>query len=122
MTQPNNVTGHFYRQEKALARIHRLHACLLVLFFLFTCHVFAQAGASYVQPEKAGEQAWPNRWAPDLLIDTAETGERIRLKPETALAELERLENNLPLIREEIRKLNVDETLKARALAQLEGF
>jgi hypothetical protein len=68
------------------------------------------------------EKAWPHGWAPDLLIDAAETGERIRLKPETALAELQRLERNLPLIREEIRKLNVDETLKSRALAQLEGF
>ena len=68
------------------------------------------------------EKAWPKGWAPDLLIDAAQTGERIGLKPETATAELERLEKNLPLIREEIRQLKVDDKLKARALAQLDNL
>lgn len=68
------------------------------------------------------EKAWPKGWAPDLLIDAAEAGERMRLKPESALEELERLEKGLPLIRQQIKELNIDEGLKARALAQLDGF
>lgn len=68
------------------------------------------------------EQAWPKGWAPDLLIDAAQTGERIRLKPDTALTELERLEKNLPVIREQIQQLSVDPVLKTRALAQLQGW
>jgi alpha-glucosidase len=44
------------------------------------------------------EMSWPNGWAPDVMLDAAQTGNRIGLHPETAAQELERLQRNLPEI------------------------
>jgi hypothetical protein len=44
------------------------------------------------------EKAWPNGWAPDVMLDAAQTGNRISLHPETTTLELERLQHNLPEI------------------------
>lgn len=51
------------------------------------------------------ENSWPNGWAPDIMLDTAQTGNRISLHPENALQELERLDSNLPEVIAQLEKL-----------------
>jgi len=51
------------------------------------------------------EKAWPNGWAPDVMLDAAQTGNRISLHPETTALELERLQHNLPEITTQLEAL-----------------
>ncbi len=51
------------------------------------------------------EEAWPNGWAPDVMLDAAQTGNRITLKPASAVQELERLNRNLPEIAVQLEAL-----------------
>ncbi|MFZ0821824.1 MAG: TIM-barrel domain-containing protein [Candidatus Acidiferrales bacterium] len=54
------------------------------------------------------EGSWDRGWAPDILLDAAQTGRRISLHPESALAELRRLNANWPDILKAIDSLDVD--------------
>lgn len=65
---------------------------------------------------------WPQGWSPDSLLEAVQTGNRISLRPETALVELEKLHRALPALREEIRKLDVDAAARERALAFLDNM
>ena len=51
------------------------------------------------------EMSWPNGWAPDVMLEAAQTGNRIGLHPETAAQELERLQRNLPEIKARLEAL-----------------
>jgi alpha-glucosidase len=51
------------------------------------------------------EMSWPNGWAPDVMIHAAQTGNRIALKPATAVEELERLQHDLPEITARLQAL-----------------
>jgi hypothetical protein len=51
------------------------------------------------------EMAWPNGWAPDVMLDAAQTGNRITLHPENAARELGRLNHNLPEIAVQLEAL-----------------
>jgi hypothetical protein len=51
------------------------------------------------------EMSWPNGWAPDVMLDAAQTGNRIGLHPESAAQELERLQRNLPEISKQLQAL-----------------
>jgi alpha-glucosidase (family GH31 glycosyl hydrolase) len=54
------------------------------------------------------EGSWSRGWAPDILLDAAQTGRRISLHPESALDELRRLDKNWPDILKAINDLDVD--------------
>ncbi|HUK29594.1 MAG TPA: TIM-barrel domain-containing protein [Candidatus Acidoferrum sp.] len=54
------------------------------------------------------ERSWDRGWAPDILIDAAQTGRRISLHPDSALAELRRLNKNWPDILKTIDSMDVD--------------
>jgi alpha-glucosidase (family GH31 glycosyl hydrolase) len=54
------------------------------------------------------EGSWDRGWAPDALLYAAQTGRRISLHPESALAELRRLAANWPDILKAIDSLDVD--------------
>ena len=51
------------------------------------------------------EQSWPNGWAPDVMLDAAQTGNRITLKPASAVLELERLNRDLSEIAVQLEAL-----------------
>ncbi|MGZ4818274.1 MAG: DUF5110 domain-containing protein, partial [Terriglobales bacterium] len=51
------------------------------------------------------EMSWPNGWAPDVMLEAAQTGNRIGLHPETAAQELERLQRNLSEIKARLEAL-----------------
>jgi alpha-glucosidase len=63
--------------------------------------------------------SWPQGWSPDILIDAAQAGRRMTLKPESAREELQKLEKDFPAIVEEIGKMDADCSKIVRALAQL---
>ncbi|HEU5452636.1 MAG TPA: TIM-barrel domain-containing protein [Terriglobales bacterium] len=66
------------------------------------------------------EKAWPQGWAPDSLLELSQTGNRISINPKTAKAELEKFNENLPKVVNEVRHLqDVDPKLVEVALAQL---
>ncbi len=54
------------------------------------------------------EGSWERGWAPDVLLDAAQTGRRISLHPESALTELRRLNANWPDVLKAIDSLDVD--------------
>jgi alpha-glucosidase (family GH31 glycosyl hydrolase) len=54
------------------------------------------------------ETTWPNGWAPDVLLDAAQTGNRISLSPGSALQELQKLERNGPEIEKALQALLAD--------------
>jgi alpha-glucosidase len=56
------------------------------------------------------EHSWDRGWAPDILIDAAQTGRRISLHPDSALVELRRLNTNWPDILKAIDSMDVDRT------------
>lgn len=67
---------------------------------------------------------WPKEWSPEILIAAAQTGNRISLKPENALEELQRLEKNFPEVLRQIVGLQADSSLVrqvALALAHLKA-
>ena len=65
------------------------------------------------------DTTWPNGWSPDALIEAAQTGRRITLKPSTAKDELEKLQREFPAIVDAISKMDVDCKLTAAALNHL---
>jgi uncharacterized protein DUF5110/glycosyl hydrolase family 31 len=54
------------------------------------------------------EKSWDRGWAPDILLEAAQTGRRISLKPATAVEELHKLEKMWPEILKTIDASNVD--------------
>jgi hypothetical protein len=54
------------------------------------------------------EGSWSNGWAPDILLDAAQTGRRISLHPASAVDELRRLNSNWPDILKAIDSMAVD--------------
>lgn len=65
------------------------------------------------------ETSWPRGWAPDLLLDAAQTGRRISLQPSTARDELRKLNSEWPDILKSIDTLDVDRKFLDAALAHL---
>jgi hypothetical protein len=65
------------------------------------------------------ETLWPDDWPADSYVALSQTGRRIELHPETAVAELEALRAALPGELDKIRALQGDETVKRKALAIL---
>jgi hypothetical protein len=53
------------------------------------------------------DASWPNGWSPDIVIDAAQTGRRITLHPEAALAELQKLHGEQQAIVDSIAKMDV---------------
>ena len=62
---------------------------------------------------------WPNGWSPDILIDAAQAGRRMSLRPSTARQELEKLQRDLPAIVDAIATMGVDCRTLTSALAHL---
>nr|HEV7954058.1 TIM-barrel domain-containing protein [Candidatus Acidoferrales bacterium] len=54
------------------------------------------------------EKSWDRGWAPDILLEAAQTGRRISLRPTTAVAELQKLEKMWPEILKTIDEMSVD--------------
>ena len=48
---------------------------------------------------------WPKEWSPNILIEAAQTGNRISLKPENILKELEHLHNIYPEVLKQVSAL-----------------
>ena len=65
------------------------------------------------------EASWPKGWAPDSLLEAAQTGRRITLHPETALSELQKLDQGWQGMLDAIEGLDVESKLKKAALAHL---
>ena len=65
------------------------------------------------------DASWPNGWSPDILIEAAQTGRRITLRPSTARQELEKLQHDMPAIVDAISKMEVDCRFTATALNHL---
>jgi len=66
---------------------------------------------------------WETEWSPDILIEAAQTGNRIGLHPENALQELEKLERDFPKILRQITALRkVNRKIVDKALAHLKGI
>ena len=64
-------------------------------------------------------RSWPRDWSPDSLVDAMQTGRRIELRPEAAAAEIARLLERWPVVVDDVEKMDIDATLRTRALAQL---
>lgn len=62
---------------------------------------------------------WPDGWSPDALVDAAQTGRRMTLRPATAEAELTKLQHDMPAIVDTIAKMDVDCRTIAMALEHL---
>ncbi len=54
------------------------------------------------------EGSWDRGWAPDILLDAAQTGRRISLHPESTLDELRKLNADWPAILKAVDSLDVD--------------
>jgi alpha-glucosidase (family GH31 glycosyl hydrolase) len=54
------------------------------------------------------ERSWERGWAPDILLEAAQTGRRISLHPETAAEELHKLERAWPEILKTIETSDLD--------------
>jgi hypothetical protein len=64
---------------------------------------------------------WPNEWSPDILVHTAQTGNRIGLEPKSAQRELEQLRRDLPQVIKDIQSMEIDPQVRIRALNHLSG-
>ncbi len=63
---------------------------------------------------------WPQEWSPDSLIEAAQTGNRISIHPETAVVELQHLNESMPEVIQQIQALKkVKPELVERALAHI---
>jgi hypothetical protein len=62
---------------------------------------------------------WPKDWSPASLVEAVQTPRRIEIDPRTAAQEIETLTRRLPAIVADIRAMEVDATVTARAIAQL---
>ncbi len=65
------------------------------------------------------EGLWPADWPSDAYVALSQTGRRIELKPETAVAEMEALRDSLPGIVAEIPDMQGSDAIKQKALAIL---
>jgi alpha-glucosidase len=63
--------------------------------------------------------SWPDGWSPDILIEAAQAGRRMTLRPSTALQELEKLQCDMPAIVDAIARMDIDCRTWAAALRQL---
>jgi alpha-glucosidase len=64
---------------------------------------------------------WSKGWSPDILIEALQTGNRIGLKPSSALEELQKLRKILPEVLKQVGEMDVDRKTIDRALAHLAG-
>jgi alpha-glucosidase len=62
---------------------------------------------------------WPVEWSPDELVAAYQTGNRITLAPDSAVAELQKLNDGMPAIVRRIRGMGIQPAVIARALAKL---
>ena len=62
---------------------------------------------------------WPKEWSPEILVHAAQTVNRISIDPKSAADELEQLRADLPKVVQEIQALDIDGSVKARALHHL---
>jgi alpha-glucosidase (family GH31 glycosyl hydrolase) len=53
------------------------------------------------------ETTWPNGWAPDILLDAAQAGHRVTLKPETAFDEYQKLVREWPDIVKAVNSMDL---------------
>ncbi len=67
------------------------------------------------------EASWPKGWAPDQLLEAAQTGRRISLRPEMAVEELQKLDRAWPELLRTIDSLDVDRKFIDAALAHLKN-
>jgi alpha-glucosidase len=65
---------------------------------------------------------WPKEWSPELLVTLAQTGNRLSVWPEKAQSEITGLKDKLPDLINEIRRLSIDEGVKAKVLGHLRGI
>lgn len=65
------------------------------------------------------ENTWEQGWAPDVLINAAQTGHRVTLNPSSALAEYQKLAREWPDIIKAVDTLDVNRTAIGAALAQI---
>lgn len=64
---------------------------------------------------------WPQEWSPDILIEAAQTGNRIGLHPEKTLEELQHLKEIMPEVIRQVEALKkVNSKVVERALAHLQ--
>jgi alpha-glucosidase len=57
------------------------------------------------------EHTWPQGWAPDVLLEGAQTGDRLTFKPETAASELGKLDAEIAQAMKEIEAMRSDEKI-----------
>ncbi|HEX9974125.1 MAG TPA: DUF5110 domain-containing protein, partial [bacterium] len=63
---------------------------------------------------------WHREWSPDILVEAAQTGNRISLNPSEIIVELQKFERMIPDVVQAIKKLaNLNRKLVRRALAHL---
>lgn len=62
---------------------------------------------------------WPKEWSPDVLVDAAQTGNRITLRPDKAERELGELAGKISEAMRTIALLKVDSTIVAKVLGHL---
>jgi alpha-glucosidase (family GH31 glycosyl hydrolase) len=55
-------------------------------------------------------QAWPEGWSPDALVDAMQTGDRMTYHPEMALSELSSFRAKLPALRQKIDAMHAIES------------
>lgn len=62
---------------------------------------------------------WPKGWSPDSLVEALQTASRIDANPQTAVAELQKLDALMAQVEKDIRAMDVDPAAVRRALARL---
>jgi alpha-glucosidase len=62
---------------------------------------------------------WTKDWSPEILVAAAQTGNRLGIDPQSALAELQKLEREFPEVLNQVRKLQGDSATVAIALGHL---
>jgi len=65
-------------------------------------------------------RSWPKAWAPDVLVEAAQTGRRVELNPSSAERELHDLDRKVGEAITAVKGLAVDPATVARVLALLE--
>lgn len=66
---------------------------------------------------------WPKEWSPEILLEAAQTGNRIGLNPGNVLKELQKFERSIPEIIKKITKLKeINSEVVNRALALLNNL
>jgi alpha-glucosidase len=68
------------------------------------------------------ENTWEQGWAPDILLDAAQSGHRVTLDPKKAEAEYQKLAREWPEIIKTIDTLDVNRTAINAALAQIRSI